>query len=369
MRGAGAARIRRDNGKIVEFVNNIDVRVLGAMGLGLLVYTIITLVQKTEAAFNHAWHVRAQRTFAERFVTFVSVLTVGPLLVFAALAITGSAMNNSLMQTITACEPFGTIAVESARLTPYVLVISAFTFLYVLIPNTHVRFYPALMGGIVAGLLWESTGYIFAYFVASATNYEAVYATFGTTIFFMIWLYVSWLILLVGASIGYYIQHPNVVIARARKWRFSYATFEGEALAILVRIVNAHYAHDAPLTSTNLSNAQLVPPEMIDKVLTVLENSHVLKRTADRPPAFVLSVPPEETLVADVVLALRRYQVLDSRQIELAADPIMETLIVKIEKGVEDALDGVTLKILANTSPAVQSKQPVSQTEAKPPQF
>jgi len=169
---------------IVEFVNNIDVRVLGAVGLGLLVYTIITLMQKIEAAFNHAWHVKANRTFTERFATFISVLTVGPLLVFAALAITGSVLNNALMRTVTDYEPFGTIAVEFARLTPYLLVISAFTFLYLLIPNTRVKFFSALVGGIVAGMLWETAGYIFAYFVASASKYQAVYATFGTAMFF-----------------------------------------------------------------------------------------------------------------------------------------------------------------------------------------
>jgi membrane protein len=338
--------------RIVEFVNNIDVRVLGAFGLGLLVYTIITLIQKIESAFNYTWHVRSERTFSERFATFISVLTVGPLLVFAAIAITGSLMNNTVMQMITAREPFGLMAGAAARMTPYILVISAFTFLYVLIPNTKVRYFPAFVGGIVAGILWESAGYVFAYFVASATKYQAVYATFGTALFFMIWLYVSWLILLVGASIAYYVQHRATVIARARKWRFSYATFESTALAALVRIVKRHYTNEEPLTSESLSTLQKVPPEMTDKVLTVLETTQIVKRTGDKPPRYLLCVPPEETRVASIVKKFRDFQRIGSRRVELASDPAMELLRAKIDEGVHQALGDLSLKSLAETAPA-----------------
>ncbi len=334
-------------GRIVEFVNNIDVRVLGAVGLGLLVYTIVTLMQKIESAFNYAWRVNEHRTFAERFSTFISVLTVGPLLIFAALAITGTAMNNSLMQSLTAHEPFGTIAREITHFTPYILVIAAFTFVYVLIPNTRVRFVPALVGGIVAGILWETAGFVFAYFVSTATKYQAVYATFGTAMFFMIWLYVSWLVLLVGASTAYYVQQPRIVIARARNWRFSYETFEAVALATLVRMVHEHYARQAPLTAEGLGQAQRIPPEMIDKVLAALEAERLISRTAKQPPGFVLAVPPEETSVASIVHGLRQHQSKDSRRVELSEEPLIATFTATIETGIDNALGDMTLKTLA----------------------
>lgn len=333
--------------KIVEFVNNIDVRVLGAVGLGLLVYTIVTLMQKIEVAFNHAWHVRSHRNFAERFTTFISVLTVGPLLVFAALAITGSVMHNSVMDSITAFEPVGTLAAQLTRLAPYLLVIGAFTFFYILIPNTRVRFTAALSGGAVAGLLWETAGYIFAYFVATATKYQAVYATFGTAMFFMIWMYVSWLILLVGASVSYYIQHPRIVIARARKWRFNFESFEEVALAVVADIVVRHYAHETPLDVERLSESRQVPPEMIDKVLTALIDTDILRPTSDLPPAYVLAVPPEETRVVDTLLALRRYQPPGSKRVDPGADSLIAKLRGKIDASLENVFGGMTLKEFA----------------------
>lgn len=344
--------------RIVEFVNNIDVRVLGAVGLGLLVYTIVTLMQKIESAFNYTWHVGEHRTLGERFSTFISVLTVGPLLIFAALAITGSVMNNALMQSLTVYEPFGTIARELAHLAPYLLVIAAFTFLYVLIPNTRVRILAALVGGVVAGLLWETVGFVFAYFVATATKYQAVYATFGTAMLFMIWLYVSWLILLVGASVAYFAQQPRIVIARARKWRFSYESFEAAALATLVRMVRGHYAREPALTLEQLSRIQQIPPEMIAKVMTALETERLVSRTADQPSAYLLSVPPEETAVAGVVHALRQHQSEGSRRVELAEPYDLEGIANSIREGIEHALGDLTLKDLARETASDGSPGP-----------
>lgn len=334
--------------QIVEFVNNIDVRVLGAMGLGLLVWTIVTLMQKIESAFNHAWRLRRNRSLGERFSTFISVLTVGPLLIFAALAITGSIMHNELMQSLAAHEPFGLIIRESARLVPYVLVICAFTFVYVLVPNTRVRLWPAFAGGIVAGILWETAGYVFAYFVASATKYQAVYATFGTAMLFMIWLYVSWLILLVGASTAFYVQQPRAVIARARRWKFSYAAFEEVALATLATITRRHYAHETPLSAEGLSDAFLIPQDMMELTLSALEASSILKASADEPPQYLLAVPPEATPLADVVEALRHHRPPDSRPARAPDDDATGTVLTAIEQSLSKALGGATLKDLAD---------------------
>ena len=340
------------SGRIVEFVNNIDVRVLGAVGLGLLVYTVVTLMQKIESAFNYTWHIAKQRSFAERFSTFISVLTVGPLLVFAALAITGTVMNNAIMQWLASHEPFGTIVREVVHYIPYFLVIGAFTFLYVLIPNTRVRVLPALIGGIVAGLLWETTGMVFAYFVATATKYQAVYATFGTAMFFMIWLYVSWLILLVGASTAYYAQHPRMVISRARNWRFSYESFEALTLACLAQMTRIHYDGGEPLSADDISERFMVPPEMVEKVLSALETELVIARNADQPPRYLLCVPPEETRIADVVMRLRRHQSRKSRRVSLPEISAVQELLTNVEHGIETALGEATLKSLLTDAEA-----------------
>ena len=108
-----------------------------------------------------------------------------------------------------------------SRLVPYLLIIAAFTFVYLFMPNTRVRLWPALVGGIVGGIAWQSAGWVFAVFIAGSGNYAAIYASFAILILFMIWLYLSWLVLLFGASVAFYVQHPEYLYMRGGEPRLS----------------------------------------------------------------------------------------------------------------------------------------------------
>ncbi len=117
-------------------------------------------------------------------------------------------------------------------------------------------------------------------------------------------------------------------------------------------MVNGYYAKGASLTTDSLGAAQRVPPEMIDKVIAVLEAAKVIGRNAESPAAYMLRVPPEETRVASVVQALREYQIAGSRRVELAEDPLMESVLAKVHLGIAQALGDMSLKELAQNSPA-----------------
>src|SRR5574337_422396 len=125
--------------RIVEFVNNMRVGVLGVVGLGLLMYTVMSLIQKVEQGFNAIWRVRGQRSMLHQFSEYLSVVLAGPVVVVSALALTASLMSTSLVQRLVQIEPFGTIIAGAGKLVPYALVSASFTFLYVFLPNTKVR--------------------------------------------------------------------------------------------------------------------------------------------------------------------------------------------------------------------------------------
>ena len=208
--------------RIIEFVENVKAGVLGSIGLGLLVYTVISLMQKIERAFNFIWHVPQQRPFAQRFSSYLSVIAIGPVLVFSSLGITASLTSTSVVVALTSIEPFGTLIRAAGTLLPYLLVVGAFTFIYLFMPNTRVRVSAALVGAAVAGLMWDTAGWAFASFVVNATKYTAIYSAFAALVIFMIWLYVSWLILLIGANIAFFsgclvgpdVQHERFGCAR-----------------------------------------------------------------------------------------------------------------------------------------------------------
>ena len=104
---------------------------------------------------------------------------VGPVLVIAAMATTASLLNNSVTQSLASVEPFGVLLEVVTKLIPYILIILAFTFVYSFVPNTKVRFIPALTGGIAAGVLWQSVGYIYALVIAQSSTQTAIYASFA----------------------------------------------------------------------------------------------------------------------------------------------------------------------------------------------
>ena len=219
--------------RIIGFVDSVKAGILGSIGFALLIYTVISLIQKIERACNDTWHVNRSRPLSQKFSDYLSVILIGPVLVFSALGITASVMSTAVVQKMVAIKVFGSLMELATKLVPYLLVIAAFTFVYIFVPNTRVRFRSALTGGLVAGVLWETSGWAFASFVVKSAKYTAIYSGFAILIMFMIWLYLSWLIVLVGASVAYYHQHPESVTSYRRELRLSNRMQEKLALLVI----------------------------------------------------------------------------------------------------------------------------------------
>jgi len=127
-----------------------------------------------EDAFNHIWRVKSPRKLARRFSDYLSAILVGPVLVFAAVTITATLQNNTIVHALASLQALGAVILFLLRLIPYITLWGAFTFVYIFIPNTRVRLRSALVGGLVAALLWQTVGWGFAVFVTSSTRYYVI---------------------------------------------------------------------------------------------------------------------------------------------------------------------------------------------------
>ncbi len=273
--------------RIVEFIGNVNVGVLGAAGLAFLVYTVVSLMQKIEEALNFIWHVPNARSMGERFSRYLSVLLIGPLLVFSALGITASVMNNEVVARLLASPYLSWVAIVAARVAPYFMVAAAFSFVYLFIPNTRVRIGPAVIAGVVGGVLWQTAGWAFAAFVAESSNYEKIYASFAVLLLFMIWLYVCWFILLFGANVGFYVQHPEYLLAKRGGPKLSNRMREAIALGIMGTIA-ARHRNGAPIpTITDLSNTLATPIPAVSDVIGALERAGIVAATRGNPPGYL----------------------------------------------------------------------------------
>ena len=287
--------------KIVGFVENMKIGVLGALGLGMLMYTVISLIQKIESAFNFTWRLTTKRNFTQRFSNYLSVIMVGPVLIFSAVGIMASFKSQPIIDSIQSL-PFAADLIQlSGKLLPYVLIIAAFSFVYILVPNTRVKFKSALYGAIVAGILWRGTGVLFASFAAGSTSYTAIYSSFAILLLFMIWLYLGWLILLIGASISYYHQHPERLRWKSDQSSFSAVMQESMAFQLMLEIGSAFYKPDKFIpTQENLAKRLKVPHTMTNRMLNNLEDCGLIVRVIDRENQYLPAKSIDQIKLIDI---------------------------------------------------------------------
>jgi membrane protein len=339
--------------RIIGFVDSVKAGVLGSVGLGLLIYTVISLIQKIELACNDTWHVGSSRPLSQKFSDYLSVILIGPVLVFSALGITASLMSTAVVQKVVAIKVFGSLMKLATRLVPYLLVIAAFTFVYIFVPNTRVRIRSALTGGLVAGVLWEASGWGFASFVVTSAKYTAIYSGFAILIMFMIWLYLSWLIVLVGASVAYYHQHPESVTAYRRELRLSNRMQEKLALLVMFLVGKNYYDNLPALTLEDFAQRFHLPMEALEPIVEALEGYGLLTQTGHQPPTYLPARPLDTTGLKEVLDAVRvANEMADLKPQSEPAELAVEQLIDHLDQAMERALRGSTLKELALSKPS-----------------
>ncbi|PNV84846.1 MAG: ribonuclease BN [Desulfobacteraceae bacterium] len=339
--------------RIIGFVDSVKAGILGAIGFALLIYTVISLIQKIERACNDTWHVNRSRPLSQKFSDYLSVILIGPVLVFSALGITASVMSTAVVQKMVAIKVFGSLMELATKLVPYLLVIAAFTFVYIFVPNTRVRFRSALTGGLVAGVLWETSGWAFASFVVKSAKYTAIYSGFAILIMFMIWLYLSWLIVLVGASVAYYHQHPESVTSYRRELRLSNRMQEKLALLVMFLVGNNYYDNLPALTLEEFAQSLNVPMEALEPIMEALEGYGLLSQTANEPPTYLPARPLDTAELKDVLDAVRgANEIVDLKPQSESAELAVDQLVDHIDQAMAGALQGSTLKDLALSKPA-----------------
>jgi membrane protein len=291
--------------KIISFVENVKVGILGSIGLSLLFYTVISLIKKIESSLNYIWKIKRSRSFARRFSDYMSVILLGPVLIFSALGISASVMSSVVVEKLISIEPFGTVVYTSSKIMPYILVCAAFTFIYIFVPNIKVRLRSALVGGICAGVLWKTLGWAFASFIVTSTKYTAIYAGFAILIMFMLWLYISWLILLIGGQIAYYHQYPRFLTAVKEDFLLSNRLKERLALLVMYLIGYNHYHSKHPWTLSAIIERVRLPVDPVQKVITQLEKNNLILETGDDLPALLPARDIEQIRIRDVLEGIR----------------------------------------------------------------
>lgn len=289
--------------QVMTFVDNVRGGVLGSIGLIFLLYTVISMVQKVEESFNFVWRVQQPRSFGRRFSEYLSVMIVGPAIIVAALGVLASMTNSSLARTLSTYEPFGTLLVVFGKLTPYVLVFGVFTFLYAFIPNTPVRVRAAALGGLVAGVGWVASGMVLASFFSRSGGTMLIYAGFAIVIVALMWLYVSWLVLLLGAQLAFYVQNPQYLRPGRGEILLNASMRERVALSIMYLVVHDFGGGQRRWSINRLAEHLDIPAAALSPIVNALERRKLLLILED--DTWVPARDPAVIALVDVLDAVR----------------------------------------------------------------
>ena len=274
--GASAAELTQ---RVMGFAENVRAGLVGSVGLALLIWTLLSTLKKVEDSLNYVWHVDVARSFARRIAEYLTLLVLGPLLVVTAIGLSQVALNSESVRMLTGL-PLGTQLMALAiQLSPYVVVSLMFALVYALAPNTSVRWGPALVGGLMAGILWAATGKMFTTFVLQSAQFTIVYAGIAIIIGALVWTYVGWLILLLGAQLSFYVQNPSYLRLGLKPARLS--NFENEQLTLAVMyLVGVSHVEGAPCWTINGLAARLqLPGAFVARCVDALEAAGLLITT------------------------------------------------------------------------------------------
>jgi membrane protein len=291
-----------------KLLENTRGGVVAGIGVGALFWAVIKVLGQIESAFNHIWKVPS-RTWERRFADYLAIMLLGPLLL-----ITASSATVYLQTQVTAMADrlhlptmVGPVIALAFKLGPYLLMWVLFSLVYMVMPNTRVRLWSGLLAGLIAGTIFQLAQSAYIDLQILVSKYNAVYGSFAALPLFLIWLQLSWLIVLVGAEVAHTHQHRQHLARLRVKREHSHREQQLLAVRLCRRIVQRYSAGDPPLDLSRLAEALDLTEAELQAPLDALVANGILNRVLaadDEPGGYQPGRDPELITLAHILAAL-----------------------------------------------------------------
>ena len=333
--------------QILNYIENTQVTSLGVFGVVWLIAALVILMTNIEQAFNATWHVAHTRPFRRKLSDYLSIFLLFPIFMAMAISLSSGLLSHPDLRNFLSGILPSLFYSATTNLLSLGLVWVAFTFIYLVMPNTRVRFLSALLGGIIGGSIWQLAHMIFALFQGAGTYYNAVYGALYHLLFVVIWMFWSWLVVLFGTEVAY--AHQNLERLRLSYFREAPSrepVDEYLALAALVAI-SARFAKRRPLLTSDELNLMFSQDNFLAKrILKVLQECRLVIETtpveADASPQLVPALPLDQITVKEVLDCFRSARgeaLVKSLSEEPQVEALLRRLMVRIAPSPWDALN------------------------------
>jgi membrane protein len=258
-------------------------------------------------------------------------MIAGPILLAVALGLLGSAMHSPTARWLDSIAPLAWVLTGIAGVLPYVIVSVVFVFMYMFIPNIRVTLRAALIGGVTAGIIWALVGKVFTAVILYSSQMVAVYTGFAIVLTTLIWVYMSWLILLIGAQLAFYVQFPQYLRHGQEAIELCDSDREQAALSIMYLIGRDYGTGKSFWTADRLAAELDIPGIALAPVLARLERGGLILATEKEQ--FVPGRESAGILLTDILDAVRNLQI---GRLKVEVRPVAAA--VQVMSGVESAM-------------------------------
>lgn len=287
---------------VLGYIQNTNVKALGFIGVATLFITSVSLITSMESAFNLIWRAPPRRGLWSRFSNHVTVILVCPLFVLAAFSLSATLQNAAIVQWMREIELVNRALTLALTALPTAMVCVALFVVYAFLPNTKVRACSALAGAVTAGVAWQSIQALYIRYQIGVTGYNAIYGSFAQIPLLLVWLYVSWLIVLAGAELAYAAQNFARVAGEDEARGWSVARRREAALALALLLAGRAEDRSGPLTAHEAARELGLPLALAEEELSRLARAGAALRVATEAGngGYALAGAPDRITVSEV---------------------------------------------------------------------
>ncbi|MCS6771829.1 MAG: YihY family inner membrane protein [Kiritimatiellae bacterium] len=327
-----------------DLVLRANLRTLGWIGVAVLFVTAVQTLGSIEASFNRIWGVSESRSLWRKFTNYTSVVVAVPVLIMAGFAVSAS-LKTQFLSSALAVEGRHLLAVLMPA-APLATAWFAFFLLFIFMPNTHVRRRAAAAGALVTALLWLGWQRLYISMQVSLSRYDAVYGAFASIPIFLIWLYVGWMIILLGAEIAFAFQHHATYPLERIAARASVQARLALAISLLVEAARALRGERETVDLAAYAADRQVPIRLVNEVAAQLARVGLLAERADAPGSVVLLRDPDRLTVGSVVERLLEDGAAPESLRPERLDSATSAALADLRRRLVSAMDDQTLSVL-----------------------
>ncbi len=269
--------------QVIGFAQNMLDNTKGGMiaGIGVVVlfWAVIKVLSNIENSFNHIWGVRS-RTFIRKLSDYLTIMLICPVLVIMSGSVTVfiTSQVSAISGRFELLQMVGPAIYVGLKLLPFTLIWLLLTLVYMIMPNTRVRFDGALLAGIIAGSAYQAVQAAYIHFQIIVSKYNAIYGSFAALPLFLLWLQISWFIVLIGAEISHAYQNSDHVDESAGCREMSISQTRLLALTICRHVVRLFHQGRPAQTTTQIAEELVLPPALVDNLSDLLVKGNILVR-------------------------------------------------------------------------------------------